>query len=122
MDRSTILVSVEHYVDTMTAEIRNLHLDINAGLKNLQLGADGALEYAHKTRAGQLEFEQDMRHTALQIQTTVQRQDSRQNWADEQRSLDWITPIDYATQQRDFSNQRQQETGQWLLESSEFNT
>lgn len=119
---STILVNVENYVDTITAEIRNLHLDINVGLKDLQIGADSAFEYAHKTRAGQLEFEQDMRHAALQVQTVVQRQNSRQNWEDEQRILDWITPIEYATQQRDFSNQRQRGTGQWLLKSPEFNT
>ena len=32
----------------------------------------------------------------------------------------WLTPIDYAPQQSDFINRRQEGTGQWLLNSSEF--
>jgi Cdc6-like AAA superfamily ATPase len=35
--------------------------------------------------------------------------------------LDWITPIDYALQQSDFLSRRQTGTGQWLLNSAEFN-
>jgi Cdc6-like AAA superfamily ATPase len=35
-------------------------------------------------------------------------------------ALNWLTPIDYATQQSDFINRRQAETGQWLLDSPEF--
>ncbi|RYP09021.1 hypothetical protein DL764_001517 [Monosporascus ibericus] len=39
----------------------------------------------------------------------------------EQRTiLDWITPIDYAPQQSDIINQRQPRTGQWLLDSAEY--
>jgi DNA replication protein DnaC len=34
--------------------------------------------------------------------------------------IDWITPIDYALQQNDFINRRQAGTGQWLLDSVEF--
>jgi hypothetical protein len=37
-----------------------------------------------------------------------------------QTILDWITLIDYAPQQSDFINRRQAETGQWLLDSVEF--
>jgi Cdc6-like AAA superfamily ATPase len=37
-----------------------------------------------------------------------------------QTVLDWITPIDYAPQQSDFISRRQPGTGQWLLESAEF--
>jgi hypothetical protein len=37
-----------------------------------------------------------------------------------QAVLDWITPIDYAPQQNDFINRRQAGTGQWLLDSVEF--
>jgi hypothetical protein len=39
-----------------------------------------------------------------------------------QSILEWITPIDYATQQNDFIGRRQEGTGQWLLESDEFKT
>ena len=37
-----------------------------------------------------------------------------------QTVLDWITPIDYASQQSDFISRRQAGTGQWLLDSVEF--
>jgi Cdc6-like AAA superfamily ATPase len=39
-----------------------------------------------------------------------------------QTVLDWITPIDYAPQQNDFINRRQAGTGQWLLDSTEYQT
>ncbi len=34
--------------------------------------------------------------------------------------LKWLTPIDYATQQSDYIGRRQSGTGQWLLDSSEY--
>jgi hypothetical protein len=34
--------------------------------------------------------------------------------------LNWITPIDYAPQQSDLISRRQEGTGQWLLDSPEF--
>ncbi|KAH8650278.1 hypothetical protein BGZ60DRAFT_335142, partial [Tricladium varicosporioides] len=34
--------------------------------------------------------------------------------------LDWLTPVNYGPQQSDFINRRQPGTGQWLLESEEF--
>jgi hypothetical protein len=37
-----------------------------------------------------------------------------------QTVLDWLTPVDYATQQSDFISRREAGTGQWLLESAEF--
>ncbi|KAF3927237.1 hypothetical protein ABW20_dc0107143 [Dactylellina cionopaga] len=36
--------------------------------------------------------------------------------------LNWLTPVDYTLQQNDHINRRQPGTGQWLLESAEFNT
>ena len=36
--------------------------------------------------------------------------------------LDWLTPVNYGSQQSDFINRRQPGTGQWLLESEEFKT
>lgn len=37
-----------------------------------------------------------------------------------QAIFDWLTPIDFVSQQHDFIAQRQQGTGQWLLDSAEF--
>jgi hypothetical protein len=34
--------------------------------------------------------------------------------------LDWLTPIDYASQQSDYLKRRQPGTGQWLLDSAKF--
>ncbi|PKK46147.1 hypothetical protein CI102_8363, partial [Trichoderma harzianum] len=37
-----------------------------------------------------------------------------------QAIIDWITPIDYSSQQNDFIESRQPGTGEWLLNSKEF--
>ncbi|POR37483.1 Uncharacterized protein TPAR_02314 [Tolypocladium paradoxum] len=36
--------------------------------------------------------------------------------------IEWLTPADYARQQTDFFNRRQQGTGQWLLDTEKFQT
>ena len=36
--------------------------------------------------------------------------------------LNWLTPIDYAPQQSDYIRRRQPGTGQWLLDSAEYQT
>ena len=50
-----------------------------------------------------------------------ERQDDRERLEEQQTILDWITPINYATQQSDFISRRQEGTGQWLLDSDTFN-
>jgi Cdc6-like AAA superfamily ATPase len=39
---------------------------------------------------------------------------------EQQAILDWLTPIDYTAKQNDVFRMRQQGTGQWLLDSTEF--
>ncbi|CAG8419070.1 unnamed protein product [Penicillium salamii] len=46
----------------------------------------------------------------------VQHQDDQER----QEILNWLSPTNYATQQSDYFGRRGQETGQWLLDSSEF--
>jgi len=50
----------------------------------------------------------------------VDRLHQRQDDQDRRTILDWLTPIDYGAQQSDFINRRQEGTGQWLLDSDEF--
>jgi Cdc6-like AAA superfamily ATPase len=45
---------------------------------------------------------------------------SHQHDQEHQVILDWLTPIDYASQQHDYINRRQPGTGQWLFMSEEF--
>ena len=49
-----------------------------------------------------------------------ERQDNRERHEEHRAIVDWLTPIDYAPQQSDFINRRQEGTGQWLLNSEEF--
>ncbi|KAF2183576.1 hypothetical protein K469DRAFT_690028 [Zopfia rhizophila CBS 207.26] len=49
-----------------------------------------------------------------------ERQDDQERHQQHQTILDWLTPVDYATQQSDFIARRQEGTGQWLLYSAEF--
>jgi predicted ATPase len=44
----------------------------------------------------------------------------RQDDVERRAVMDWLTSIDYAPQQSDFINRRQEKTGQWLLNSNEF--
>jgi Cdc6-like AAA superfamily ATPase len=50
-----------------------------------------------------------------------QRQHNQECRQEHQIIADWLTPIDYAPQQSDFVARRQGGTGQWLLDSKEFN-
>lgn len=49
-----------------------------------------------------------------------ERYDKRERHEEDQAILDWLTPINYAPQQHDFISRRQAGTGQWLLDSVEF--
>jgi predicted ATPase len=54
------------------------------------------------------------------VERLHKRQDTREHYEEDQAILDWLTPIDYATQQSDFIGRRQAGTGRWLLDSTEF--
>src|SRR6266536_6378666 len=49
-----------------------------------------------------------------------ERQDNQDRRQEHQAILNWLTPIDYAPQQSDFISRRQEGTGEWLLNSDEF--
>ncbi|KAI9772445.1 MAG: hypothetical protein M1840_000648 [Geoglossum simile] len=54
------------------------------------------------------------------IQESVDKLIRMQHDREHEAVLEWLTSIDYASQQNDFTNRRQEGTGQWLLNSSEF--
>lgn len=49
-----------------------------------------------------------------------QRQDRQVHRQEHQEIIDWLTPIDNATQHSDFIRRRQPGTGQWLIDASEY--
>lgn len=59
----------------------------------------------------------EMKEYIDQLHKRQEDGESRQeHWA----IVDWLTPINYAPQQSDFIARRQEGTGQWLLDSNEF--
>lgn len=65
-------------------------------------------------------------NTTLAVNTSLEVQSTRKELAErhldekKRKILDWITPIDFAAQQIDNLERRQEGTGQWLLEAPEF--
>ena len=59
-------------------------------------------------------------YIAPAIEDGVNRLIKHQDDAERQTILDWLTPINYASQQSDLIARRQEGTGQWLLNSKEF--
>ncbi|RKK65446.1 hypothetical protein BFJ69_g16275 [Fusarium oxysporum] len=55
-----------------------------------------------------------------QLSDGVQDVRFRQLNQEHQAILDWLTPVEYGTQQSDYFGSRQQGTGQWFLESAEY--
>ncbi|OCK95650.1 purine and uridine phosphorylase [Cenococcum geophilum 1.58] len=55
------------------------------------------------------------------VQDSVDKLLRREHDQEHKTILEWLTPIDYAPQQSDILSRRQEGTGQWLLDSKEFN-
>jgi Cdc6-like AAA superfamily ATPase len=56
----------------------------------------------------------------LETKDSVDRLHQRQDDLERRTIFEWLTRIDYSTQQSDFIGRRQERTGQWLLNSNEF--
>jgi molecular chaperone GrpE (heat shock protein) len=86
----------------------------------------GATTYKEvkEARREQQEWHEAEEKISMAIRGVVDESNSRQENQirkhQEQAILDWLTPIDYAPQQSDFISRRQTGTGQWLLDSTEF--
>ncbi|KAH6718299.1 hypothetical protein BKA61DRAFT_599405 [Leptodontidium sp. MPI-SDFR-AT-0119] len=58
----------------------------------------------------------------IEAKRGVDELNRKQNDQERHIILDWLTTIDYASQQSDFINRRQAGTGQWLIDSEEYQT
>jgi Cdc6-like AAA superfamily ATPase len=54
------------------------------------------------------------------MEEDIGRLNQRQDDKDRRDIANWLTPVDYGPQQSDYINRRQEGTGQWLLNSDEF--
>ncbi|KAJ0378089.1 hypothetical protein COL26b_003749 [Colletotrichum chrysophilum] len=61
-------------------------------------------------------------NTDLEVRSTRKELTERHLDEKKKKILDWITPIDFAAQQIDNLERRQEGTGQWLIDSPEFQT
>ncbi|KAK2800833.1 hypothetical protein FQN50_007974 [Emmonsiellopsis sp. PD_5] len=58
----------------------------------------------------------------LEIKENVDNLVHRKDEKDLRSILNWLDPIDYSAQQAEFNGRRQEGTGQWMLDSSEYDT
>jgi DNA replication protein DnaC len=54
--------------------------------------------------------------------TQERQQETRERQQEHRTILNWLTPINFVSQQNDFISRQQEGTGQWLLDSAEFQT
>jgi len=95
----------KHLVDlksTLDSRIRETHLTLRS--------INGELESIQSTQ-------QDVRGRVEELHG---RQDTEEALRKRQRILDWLTPIDHASEQHDAISQRQKGTGEWLLRSQTY--
>ncbi|KAL1965282.1 hypothetical protein VTN77DRAFT_5884 [Rasamsonia byssochlamydoides] len=59
-------------------------------------------------------------NVSFMIKEGVDQLNQQQGDHERQEILNWLTPINYAAQHSDFLNRRQEGTGQWLLDTNEF--
>ncbi|KAM6488247.1 ankyrin repeat protein [Trichoderma sp. SZMC 28011] len=64
----------------------------------------------------------DVQETVKDVGKDVHTLIHKQYNQEHQAILDWLTPIDYAPQHNDFISRKQEGTGQWFLESTQFKT
>ena len=88
-------------------------------IDGIVLGANTYREVV-EARKEQQEWHESDSKTSLVIKSGVEQSSRWQESQDDQAILNWITPSDYTSQQSDFIGRRQEGTGQWLLDSFEF--
>jgi hypothetical protein len=125
----TILFGVERYIRNVAEDLRDIHDTI----KNNETQLDGLdkeqnkhFKQARNWQEGtttSLKRIREAGDTTYQEVKRVRREQEDWQYRDERQSiLTWLTPTDYTAQQHDFVSRRQAGTGQWLLDSPEFQT
>ncbi|KAI4599545.1 hypothetical protein KJ359_001992 [Pestalotiopsis sp. 9143b] len=54
------------------------------------------------------------------VDTIIRVQESQEERENNRTILDWLSPLDFTSQQNDFIRRRQADTGLWLLQSEEY--
>ena len=121
----TILHGVERYISNIAEDLRDIHDVVkNNGTKLDGLNKEQS-EHFKQVSSWQEKATASLKRLREDGDTTyqeVKRVRSEQEDYQRQTILGWITPIDYAPQQSDFITRRQAGTGQWLLNSAEYQT
>ncbi|KAI9781623.1 MAG: hypothetical protein M1839_005840 [Geoglossum umbratile] len=60
--------------------------------------------------------------TVSETRTNIEIMRSKLDRDEDLKILNWLTPVNYGSQQSDFIKRRQEGTGTWLLHANEFNT
>ena len=119
-EKSLLMLALENdsrkfmrQVDQTTKENQKLLVDL-VGL--VRQSSEDALGLADAM--GRVELSQ----TGLQENLSrLQKLEEDRNAANRRKDiLEWLTPVDYVSQQSDYINKREPGTGQWLLDSPEF--
>ena len=84
----------------------------------------GATTYKEvkEARKEHQEWHESGKEMSLVIRDSVVESKRRQEKQESQAILDWLTLTDFVSQQHDYINRRQEGTGQWLLDSEEYQT
>jgi hypothetical protein len=115
----TILHGIERYVRNVAEDLRDIHVVI----KNNEAKLDGfkqASEWQDETTTSLKRLCEDGGTTYQEVKGVRKEQEDRQQRDERQSILTWLSPTDYTAQQHDFVSRRQAGTGQWLLDSAEF--
>ncbi|KAJ5368785.1 uncharacterized protein N7496_008545 [Penicillium cataractarum] len=95
--------------------------NINLVKRNLRKGGDPHIHYGTIGSADDMMKDAILRDKwAPKNGATVENIRSKLDRMEDREILNWITTINFAPQQRDFYQRRQSGTGQWFLDSTEF--
>jgi len=84
------------------------------------IAAIDAIALSASTHCELIGIRKDQQNFNKALENVHGHQLSQEEKEERKSILEWLTPVDYAPQQNDFIKRRQSGTGQWLLDSPEF--